>query len=469
MTIPERLGKYSIQEVLGKGAMGVVYKAFDPHIRRTVALKVIRKEFLEDDEAATLMARFKNEAQAAGRLSHPGIVAVYEYGEEDTVAYIAMEYVQGKGLREYFQRGTRFGLSDIVSIMTRLLDALGYAHEEGVVHRDVKPANIIIMSNGKLKVADFGIAHLDSSNLTHVGTIMGTPGYMAPEQYTGASIDRRVDVFSAGVVLYQLLTGVKPFTGSIETVAYRICFEPHVDPSKLVPELESTKFDGVVGKALAKTPEKRYRTAQEFLESILDAFSAPVSPALSKEIILDEASPPPAGSGSPRPSQSQTDSLPGGTSVPPTGWNAALLEQIEQQLTRYLGPMARVTVKRGAKTTTELGALYSLLAEDLGSAQDRKDFLAGKDRLEGVPLAKSKSATDKQAGVAGLLTPQEIDQATRQLATYLGPISRIVVKKVAAEATGRKQFYSMLAEHLGSEGDRERFLRGVSTAVSVKP
>lgn len=463
MTLPEHIGKYSIQEVLGKGAMGIVYKALDPHIRRTVALKVIHKEILEDDQAATLMARFKNEAQAAGRLSHPGIVAVYEYGEDNAVAYIAMEYVQGKGLREYFQRGIRFGLSDTVSIMTRLLEALAYAHEQGVVHRDVKPANIIIMSNGKLKVADFGIAHLDSSNLTQVGTIMGTPGYMAPEQYTGAIVDRRADVFSAGVVLYQLLTGVKPFTGSTETVAYRICFEPYVDPSKLVPELESTKYDGVVSRALAKAPKNRYRSAQEFLESILDAYSAPVSPAVSEDTIIDEASPPPAGSGGPRPSQ--TDSVPGGTSVPPTGWNTELLKQIEQQLTRYLGPMARVMVKKGAKTTTELGALYSLLAEDLGSAQEKKDFLAGKDRLKSVPPAKPKSATDKQAGIAELLTPHEIDQATRQLAAYLGPISRIVVKKAAAEATDRKQFYSMLAQHLGSEGDRERFLRDVSAAV----
>jgi serine/threonine-protein kinase len=216
MPLPERLGKYSIVEVLGKGAMGVVYKAFDPHIRRTVALKVIRKEIIDDDQSATLIARFKNEAQAAGRLTHPGIVAVYEYGEDEAVAYIAMEYVQGKGLREYFQRGTRFGLGDVVSIMTQLLDGLGYAHEQGVIHRDIKPANIIIMGNGKLKVADFGIAHLDSSKLTHLGTVMGTPGYMAPEQYSGAAVDRRADIFSSGVVLYQLLTGVKPFTGTTE-------------------------------------------------------------------------------------------------------------------------------------------------------------------------------------------------------------------------------------------------------------
>src|SRR6476469_9871564 len=251
LPLPEKLGKYSIVEVLGKGAMGVVYKAFDPHIRRTVALKVIRKELMDDDQTAGLVARFKNEAQAAGRLSHPGIVSVYEEGEDEEIAYIAMEYVQGKGLREYFHRGTRFGLSDVVSIMTQLLEALAYAHDEGVIHRDIKPANIIIMVNGRLKVADFGIAHLDSSKLTHTGVIMGTPGYMAPEQYTGTGVDRRADLFSSGVVLYQLLTNVKPFTGTTETVAYRICYEPHIDPSKVAPELLGTPFDAVIAQALA--------------------------------------------------------------------------------------------------------------------------------------------------------------------------------------------------------------------------
>jgi serine/threonine-protein kinase len=391
MTVPERLGKYSVQDVIGKGVMGVVYKAFDPIIRRTVALKVIRKEFIEDDQADTLVARFKHEAQAAGQLSHPGIVAIYEYGEEGAIAYIAMEYVQGRGLRDYFQRGTRFGLSDTVSILTQLLDALDYAHQAGVVHRDIKPANIIVMSNGKVKVADFGIAHLDSSNLTQAGTIIGTPGYMAPELYTGKSVDRRADIFSAGVVLYELLTGVKPFTGGIETVAYKICFEPHVDPSKIVPELGATKFDAVVGKALAKSPDDRFRNAQEFLDSIKDAYSAPVSKGVSLEAIINEASPLTGTSRSQQPSQFHTDSVPGATSVPPAGWNAELLKQIEQQLIRYLGPVARVILKRTAKTTTELDALYSLLAEELVSPQDRKEFLAGKDQLEGAPQPKPKS------------------------------------------------------------------------------
>ena len=185
MNGPTQLGKYAVSEVLGKGAMGVVYKGFDPHIRRTVALKTIRKELIDDGEAATLLARFRNEAQAAGRLSHPGIVAVYEWGEAGELAFLAMEYVEGNSLREYFNRGTHFGGPDVVSVMAQLLDALHYAHEQGVWHRDIKPANIIIMKNGKLKVADFGIARIDTSNLTQTGAVMGTPGYMAPEQYTG--------------------------------------------------------------------------------------------------------------------------------------------------------------------------------------------------------------------------------------------------------------------------------------------
>ena len=242
---PFQLGKYSVSEVLGKGAMGVVYKGFDPHIRRTVALKTIRKELVDEDQAATLLARFRNEAQAAGRLSHPGIVGVYEWGEAGELAFLAMEYVEGNSLREYFNRGTRFDGPDTVSIMAQLLDALHYAHQQGVWHRDIKPANIIIMKNGKLKIADFGIARIDSSNLTQTGAIMGTPGYMAPEQYTGLPVDWRADVFSAGVVMYQLLTGSHPFIGNPEMIAYKICHEQPALPSEASGGRCTSEFDAV--------------------------------------------------------------------------------------------------------------------------------------------------------------------------------------------------------------------------------
>src|SRR6266545_1800360 len=188
MTAPDRLGKYEITEVLGRGAMGVVYKGFDPGIRRIVAIKTIRRELIEGERpAAAMLARFRNEAQAAGKLAHPGIVAVYDYGEDASVAYIAMEYVEGNSLREYLGRGTRFAERDAVSVMSQLLEALEHAHERRVWHRDIKPANIIVMMNGRVKVADFGIARIEASDLTQTSAMLGSPGYMAPEQYAAAA------------------------------------------------------------------------------------------------------------------------------------------------------------------------------------------------------------------------------------------------------------------------------------------
>ena len=217
MTTPAQLGKYQITEVLGTGAMGVVYKGFDPGIRRVVAIKTIRRELISGDRpGAMMLKRFRNEAQAAGRLSHPGIVAVYDYGEDAEVAYIAMEFVEGNSLREYFARGTRFSERDTVSIISQLLEALAHAHERRVWHRDIKPGNLIVMMNGRVKVADFGIARIEASDLTQTGAVLRSPSYMAPEQYAAAAIDHRADVFAAGVVFYQLLTGSRPFVGTAD-------------------------------------------------------------------------------------------------------------------------------------------------------------------------------------------------------------------------------------------------------------
>jgi serine/threonine protein kinase len=289
MAQPERLGKYDIVEVLGKGAMGVVFKGFDPDIDRTVAIKTVRKELIEEeDRAGMALARFKNEARAAGRLSHPGIVAVYDYGESGSIAYIAMEFVQGNSLREYFNRGTRFAERDAIAIMVQLLDALQHAHDQGVWHRDIKPANMIIMTSGKVKIADFGIARIDTSTLTQTGVVMGSPGYMAPEQYSGGKVDRRADLFAAGVVMYQLLTGARPFAGSVESIPYKIC---HVDPplpSEAEPDRGWERYNAVITRALAKQPEDRFQTAAEFRAAILEAYAKPVAATVSEETIIAE-------------------------------------------------------------------------------------------------------------------------------------------------------------------------------------
>src|SRR6266446_2237590 len=289
MNTPNHLGKYEITEMLGRGAMGVVYKGFDPGIRRTVAIKTIRRELIEGERpAAAMLARFRNEAQAAGKLAHPGIVAVYDYGEDASVAYIAMEYVEGNSLREYLGRGTRFAERDAVSVMSQLLEGLAHAHERRVWHRDIKPANIIVMMNGRVKVADFGIARIEASDLTQTGAMLGSPGYMAPEQYAAAAIDHRADLFAAGVVFYQLVTGAKPFVGTTEQVSYATCHSDALRPSLADPGKGWERYDPVISKALAKRPEDRFQTAEEFRAAILAAHAAPAAPAVSEETIIVE-------------------------------------------------------------------------------------------------------------------------------------------------------------------------------------
>jgi len=210
---PQKIGKYDVIDPLGQGAMGVVYKAFDPLIKRFVALKTIQPGFMtpQDDDSSM---RFQREAQAAGKLTHPNIVAIYEYGEDQGRAFIAMEYVEGRTLGDLFKQGHHFNLTDIHKVLSGVLSALNYSHGMGVIHRDIKPGNIMLDEAGTVKVMDFGVAHLQSSDMTMTGTILGTPGYMSPEQLLGEPVDPRSDLYSTGIVLYELLVGERAFTGS---------------------------------------------------------------------------------------------------------------------------------------------------------------------------------------------------------------------------------------------------------------
>src|SRR5438067_3494043 len=261
------LGKYEIRREIGRGAMGVVYEGYDPFIKRVVALKTIRADQLSGEDSENVIARFRREAQAAGRLSHPNIVSIYDFGEEGGAWFIAMEFVKGRELKECFEGNERFTTASIVRIMSQILDALDYSHRQGVIHRDIKPANIFLLSDGSVKVADFGIAHIESSNLTQVGTVMGTPSYMSPEQIMGLPVDGRSDLFSTGVVLYQFLTGERPFAGSAATTMQKVLKEDPLPPSTLNVQL-SPALDAVVRKALAKRADERYQSAQEFATAL---------------------------------------------------------------------------------------------------------------------------------------------------------------------------------------------------------
>ena len=271
MTEPKKLGKYEIRGELGQGAMGIVYDGFDPMIGRRVALKTVRRDQLDRAEVEEILARFKREAQAAGRLNHPNIVSIYEYGEESGpageaaggTAFIAMEFVEGRELKDYFDGNQRFPMSEIVRIMGQLLDALDFSHKNGVVHRDIKPSNIIMLKDGTVKVADFGIARVESSNLTQAGSVLGTPSYMSPEQFMGQTVDGRSDLFSAGVILYQFLTGEKPFTGALTTIMHKVLKEEPAAPSELNVQVPRP-FDALIRKALAKRPDERFQNGREF-------------------------------------------------------------------------------------------------------------------------------------------------------------------------------------------------------------
>ena len=284
---PARLGKYTLTGVLGEGAMGTVYKGYDPVIQRAVAVKSIRPHLFENASLHVSAAeRFRNEAKAAGRLTHPGIVGVYEYGEDDGGAFIAMEYVEGHGLNHYIAPPARLPEPEALSVMMQLLEALHCAHEQGVWHRDIKPNNIIVTADGRLKIADFGIARIESADLTQMTVLIGSPGYIAPERYTGEAPDRRVDIFSCGVLLYQMLTGVAPFAGTDTEAMYKVLHTDPLPPSRsAVTQPPPECWDAIVAKALAKRPEDRYATAREFREALFCAAPWPIPPTLSSDVI----------------------------------------------------------------------------------------------------------------------------------------------------------------------------------------
>jgi eukaryotic-like serine/threonine-protein kinase len=270
----EKLGKYEIKRTLGKGAMGIVYEGWDPIIARRVAIKTVRlPDTADDPETEEALARFRREAQAAGRLTHPNIVGVFDYGETNDLAYIVMEFVDGPSVKSLVDKQERFAIADTVRLMTDLLAGLKFSHDRGVVHRDIKPANIMLTSEGQGKIADFGIARIESSSMTQAGTVLGTPAYMSPEQFMGQVVDARTDIYSSGVVLYQLLTGERPFEGGMSAIMHKALNTEPVPPSQL-SVTSPPAFDGVIRKAMAKRPEDRFQSAADFLAAIRAAASA---------------------------------------------------------------------------------------------------------------------------------------------------------------------------------------------------
>ena len=479
MTHPEKLGKYRITEVLGEGAMGVVYKAFDPDIRRVVALKTIRQQLTDGSETALeIEARFRNEAQAGGRLAHPGIVGVYDFGEDRDIRFIAMEFVEGQSLARYASNGVRFTDDDIPGVMSQLLDALDHAHRQGVWHRDIKPANIIMTRAGRLKVADFGIARLDDGGLTQVNTLVGTPAYMAPEQILGKAIDQRVDLYSAGVLLYLLLTGRPPFKGPTESVLYRVVHERPAPPSEAEGSLRPRFYDALVATALAKDPDQRFQSAAAFKQALVAAVGQPIDDiGWEKTIVaaalpLPVAAPPPtrvSASASASVSASASASASAASSAAQAqaaAWDKAVLARAEAALARHVGPLASVLVRRAARECSDEAALYARLAEQISNSSARHEFVSlntatrtrPAERSAAAPASDNLASASRAAAPAATLSEALMAQSIKLLAEQIGPIAKLVAKQASARAPQREAFFAALGDAVTDPAKRARLL-----------
>lgn len=285
-----QLGRYEVIGELGQGAMGIVYKAKDPLIDRVVAIKTINLG-LAQEEKEEYEGRFYQEAKAAGRLNHPNIVTIYDVGKSGDVAYIAMEFLQGRELRDIMNDGGLLPVDQVLDIVAQVALGLAYAHEHEIVHRDVKPSNIMVVRDGHVKITDFGIARMASSAVrTQTGMVLGSPKYMSPEQVMGKAIDQRSDIFSLGVMLYEMLTGQSPFNGeNVNAIMYQTLNAVPAPPNTLnaaVPEM----LNFIVAKALAKGLEDRYQNAKDFATDLRACRST--LPRSSQQI---DVSQPPAG------------------------------------------------------------------------------------------------------------------------------------------------------------------------------
>jgi serine/threonine-protein kinase len=474
MSAPElkTLGRYTIERTLGKGAMGVVYEGLDPKLNRRVAIKTILKSHLDPDTAKDYSMRFSREAQAVARLNHPHIVQVYDFAEEGDIAYLVMEFIRGKELKNFFDANERFDIKEAVRIMGELLDALEFAHNAGIIHRDIKPANVMLDAQARTKLTDFGVARVTDSDRTQAertqaGTMVGTPAYMSPEQITGGHIDKRTDVFSAGIILYQFLTGEKPFTGGgAWTIAKKIIQEDPPLPSSLNNAV-TAYFDAVVNKALSKNPETRYQSAKDFGVALKRALQGQGEEDDSDKTVVGDLTAPPVARSAPQPrpgaavsgTGTQTGTQAGNQEVELEFWRAIKDGNDPDDFELYVqqfptGIYAALAKRKIAKlrgtaveeTSAEAKKQEKKEAEEAArlEAEARAKLAAEKEKLE-QELAKKEeefkqreAQREAEAKARAEAAKQEAEKAKQEAAAELAK-REAEYKKREAEAEAKRQ------------------------------
>jgi eukaryotic-like serine/threonine-protein kinase len=408
--------------------MGVIYAAYDPVIDRRVAIKLIRADLLGGEDQDAFIARFQREARAAGRCVHPNIVALYDFAVHEGNPYLAMEYVDARHLGQILAESGRLPASRAVAIIGQVLDALACAHRVGIVHRDVKPANILLLADGRVKMTDFGIARFDGTALTLDGAVIGTPSYMSPEQCRGDVVDARSDLFSTGVVLYEILCGERPFPGrNFTEVSWKLVNEPPPD-IRVKLDIVSPALAAIVERALAKDPADRFASATEMAAALR---GAPVEqPEDDRTVVLR------------RPAEAATRPPEAASGVP-----EATLGTIEQKLARHVGPMAHHLVRSAARRAGSLDEL----CDTLGQLIDRPDQRA--------QFRQEVLAEQNQVPRRATVDAEEARRAEQELVRYVGPIARILVKRALETAESADALWEHLADHIPAEADRQAFLR----------
>lgn len=464
--LPKSIGKYQIESVLGEGAMGLVYRAFDSNIDRTVALKVLHTHLLEGEQGSDFELRFIQEAKAAARCLHPNIVTVFDFGVHNAMPFIVMEYVDGIELKDQLQTGKEFSFVAVLDIITQILEALAYAHANGVVHRDIKPANIMLMENGRVKVSDFGVARLDNSDLTSTGMMVGTPNYMSPEGMHGFQVDNRTDLYSVGVLLFELLTKSRPYTGiSLEEAIAPIDQCAHFDA------LRKSQIKPIIIKALQAKSELRFQSATDFLDQLIHIMSESGSEQgtviYQPEKVVRIAK---SNTGIVAPLSSDN----GSESIHPD-----VLSTLESSLIRYVGPSAKALVKRYSKGSESLESLSKALAGKIPNDSERSEFLRSLESSGLRELSLSKEAESKSgftnAGVSNVskvavtsskdevlqLSPEKLQAVTNELTFFIGPLASRLVKKVFKQSTNLEEFYSKLASFIPESSEQTAFIQKV--------
>lgn len=431
----EQIGRYRIEGTLGRGAMGVIYRAHDPVIDRRVAIKLVRADLLDGTDRSDYVARFQQEAQAAGRCTHPNIVGVYDYALHEGNPYIAMEYIDGITLAQVNQRTSRLAIAEAADLAGQMLDALDAAHRLGVVHRDIKPANIMLTPQNRVKVTDFGISRLDTSRITGPGSVVGTPSYMSPEQCRGEGVDARSDLFSAGVVLYELITGVRPFAGqSPHEVWHRLLTEEPAGLATLRPDAPAALQD-VVGRSLAKRAGDRFASASAMAAALRGVAGREASVATSTTGTFDRTVMAPPGSG--------------GFTL-----DSEALVTIERRLASHVGPIAGYLLKNAMRVSGDLETLCRVLSDNIEDQPSRQRFNRDVQAQLHPSLVQGTSGKGQTT-----LSDAELQRAQAELTRFVGPVARVLVKHGAPGCLSVAQLWERLAQHIDVPADRAAFLR----------